>query len=171
MCARIENFPEYVIKSDGTLFSNKKNKYKCRRGWKKMKPRIATNGYVMYQIVDGNRKERGMLHRLVAKYFVDGYFDGAVVDHIDGDITNNDYTNLRWVTQKENVHNSYKHSRYGPMKNYCIYKIIFPDGKESESLISGTAVKKYILENNLNVKPSMLLKHRDVNGYKLIKLD
>lgn len=171
MYARVKDFPEYVVKSDGTIFSNKKNKYKCRRGWKKLKPRKTVSGYLMYMFVDGNRSERGMLHRLVGKYFVDGYFDGAVIDHIDGDITNNDYRNLRWVTQKENVHFSYKHSRYGPMKNYCVYQIILPDGNISENLVSGTAVKRYIIENELDVKASMLLKHRNVNGYKLVKVD
>ena len=34
------------------------------------------------------------------------YFDGAEIDHIDGDPMNNHPSNLRWVTHKENMNNS-----------------------------------------------------------------
>lgn len=33
------------------------------------------------------------------------YFEGAVIDHIDTDCLNNNPSNLRWVTQKDNVNN------------------------------------------------------------------
>lgn len=46
------------------------------------------------------------LHRLVADAWCDGYFDGAQVDHIDTNKENNHYTNLRWVTAKENMNNT-----------------------------------------------------------------
>jgi len=39
----------------------------------------------------------------IAKEFVDGYFEGAVVDHIDRDPTNNNPSNLQWITQSENI--------------------------------------------------------------------
>ena len=39
----------------------------------------------------------------IAKEFVDGYFDGAVVDHIDSDPTNNHPSNLQWITQSQNT--------------------------------------------------------------------
>ena len=44
-----------------------------------------------------------------------------------------------------------------------------PDGDMSPKLKAGRSVKEYILNNSLDVKPSMLLKHRNVNGYKLHK--
>ena len=33
------------------------------------------------------------------------YFEGAQIDHIDGDVSNNHPSNLRWVTPKENTNN------------------------------------------------------------------
>ena len=39
----------------------------------------------------------------IAKEFVDGYFEGAVVDHIDSDPTNNHPSNLQWITQSQNI--------------------------------------------------------------------
>jgi hypothetical protein len=43
-----------------------------------------------------------LIHRLVAKAFVPGYFDGADVNHIDENKQNNRFDNLEWVTKTEN---------------------------------------------------------------------
>jgi hypothetical protein len=45
------------------------------------------------------------LHRAVALVHVDGFFEGAVVDHIDNNPRNNHPTNLRWITTSENGFN------------------------------------------------------------------
>lgn len=47
-------------------------------------------------------KKRYFVHRLVAFYFVPGYQEDLVVNHIDGDKSNNLFTNLEWVTRSEN---------------------------------------------------------------------
>ena len=49
-----------------------------------------------------NKTKSTSIHRTVAELFVDGFEDGLIVDHIDGDRRNNCYTNLRWVSYKEN---------------------------------------------------------------------
>lgn len=48
------------------------------------------------------------VHRLVAKGFVKGYKDGFVVNHIDGNKTNNYYKNLEWVSPSDNQKHSYE---------------------------------------------------------------
>ena len=60
------------------------------------------NGY--YQIIlckEGNVKNYSV-HQLVAKAFCDGYEEGLVVNHKDLNKTNNHYSNLEWITPKEN---------------------------------------------------------------------
>jgi len=39
----------------------------------------------------------------IGKHFVPGYFDGAVIDHIDSNPLNNHPNNLQWITQSENM--------------------------------------------------------------------
>ena len=55
--------------------------------------------------------KREYVHRLVAEAFLGSSHDGAVVDHIDGDTTNNRLKNLRWVTQRQNIWDSYKRGK------------------------------------------------------------
>jgi hypothetical protein len=43
------------------------------------------------------------VYRLVAMAFVENPLDLPVVDHVDGDRNNNRASNLRWVTQKDNI--------------------------------------------------------------------
>ena len=45
------------------------------------------------------------MHRLVAEAFIPNPENKPYIDHIDTDRTNNDVTNLRWVTQEENMRN------------------------------------------------------------------
>ena len=47
-------------------------------------------------------KKRFFIHKLVALYFCDGYEEGLVVNHKDGNKTNNSADNLEWVTRSEN---------------------------------------------------------------------
>lgn len=45
------------------------------------------------------------VHRLVAETFLDNPNKLKYVDHIDRDKSNNDVSNLRWVTAQENLYN------------------------------------------------------------------
>ena len=63
--------------------------------------------YLTVRLYKNNNSKFFKVHRLVAHMFVDGYFDGAEVDHIipikNGG--NNNVNNLKWVTPKENSNN------------------------------------------------------------------
>ena len=54
------------------------------------------------------KRKRFFVHRLVAYYFCNGYEEGLVVNHIDGNKQNNIYTNLEWCTHSENDLHAYE---------------------------------------------------------------
>lgn len=62
------------------------------------------NGYVRYQL----KKKFYSAHRLVYQIFVGEIPDGLVIDHINGNRSDNRVENLRCITQSENMHNAQK---------------------------------------------------------------
>lgn len=69
-------------------------------------------GYSMVTLscVNNNIKTKKTIavHRLVAVYFVDGYSKNLTVNHIDGNKLNNNFKNLEWITNKENIRHSFR---------------------------------------------------------------
>ena len=64
-------------------------------------------GYLFVSLKDRPRKQIVNTHRLVAKAFVPGYFEGADVNHKDCNRKNNRADNLEWVTRRENLKYAY----------------------------------------------------------------
>ena len=98
----IENHPDWEISTIGGVVRNKETK-EIKTTHRHPK------GYLMVSL---NNKEY-LVHRLVAKAFIPNPDNKPQVDHIDGCKTNNDASNLRWTTSKENNSNpntSYKNS-------------------------------------------------------------
>lgn len=91
----IDGFPKYQVSDQGRI----KNIESCR---------IFTGtkdafGYVHVRLI--NPKGTYTLkkvHRLVAETFLPNPEGKPIIDHIDGDKTNNALSNLRWVTYSEN---------------------------------------------------------------------
>ena len=68
-----------------------------------MSPFILNSGYMCVAPKFGPSRKKLLVHRLVAKAFVPGWFYEATVNHKDGDKTNNLPPNLEWMTLAENT--------------------------------------------------------------------
>lgn len=93
----------YQISSNGRVKSKaRKTKNQYNNEFIKTTGTYTLSGYEVHNLYIDGKYKTVSVHRLVAEHFVDGYFDGAVVNHIDGDKTNNISSNLEWCTRSEN---------------------------------------------------------------------
>ena len=84
-----------------------------------------------------------LVARLIALTWCDGYFDGATVNHIDGNSLNNHANNLEWVTLADNIRHGFRTGLYSTMKPV---EIII-DGKEMQ-FPSMSAASRALGKNN-----------------------
>ena len=167
---QIEGYEDYVVTESGEIYSF--NFYSHKKPLKLAKKGINNpKRYLQVVLNKNNMSKYVQIHRLVGKAFVDGYFEGAVINHKDANIHNNHYSNLEWVTQKENVHKSYDNSGLNQIRNYKLWKIIYPNNEESIVLKGIGEIKQYVKDNNLQLSITMLQKWKEHNGYKLIEVD
>lgn len=94
------------------------------------------SGYIVVNLRKNGSSTVYKVHRLVAKAFIDNPDNKPTVDHIDGDKTNNNVSNLRWCTLQENKRNPNTFS-----------KSIAATAKSCKSRIK----KVYQLDSNYNV--------------------
>lgn len=67
-----------------------------------LKARPDPKGYLKVRTSVNNEKTSIKVHRAVAEAFIPNASNKPQVDHIDGNKSNNNVSNLRWVTNKEN---------------------------------------------------------------------
>lgn len=110
---QIEDFP-YEISNFGRVKSHNNT----RNGKTKIiDGTVMKNGYRTISI----NKKKYYVHRLVGKYFVEGYSEELHINHKDGDKLNNHHSNLEWVTNEENVRHAWKNGLVNipAMKHYA----------------------------------------------------
>ena len=96
----------YVITSTGKLYSMTRRD-SLFRVWDGGEVKVARDGGgYKFAVLYKNGKGHGYkIHRLVASAFIPNPDNKPCVDHIDGNKENNNVTNLRWCTHKENMNN------------------------------------------------------------------
>lgn len=98
---KIEENQNYEI-SDFGNFRNKKGKI--------LKCNLNTRGYLYCNISTNGKVTKIKIHKLVGKHFVKNPSNKDTVNHIDGNKLNNHYSNLEWLTRKENIQHGYKNN-------------------------------------------------------------
>lgn len=91
----ISQYPEYKVDTNGIVYS------KTNRP---LKPSTNSKGYQIVNLMIQKQRIGVAVHTLVAKQFIpNADINKNQVNHIDGDKTNNNVSNLEWVTPLENT--------------------------------------------------------------------
>lgn len=103
---KINGYDNYFISNHGRVMSTKFNKIKFLK--------FGKDGYGYFQVSlsDLGTNKQKYVHRLVAETFINNPNNYNCVDHIDGNILNNNISNLRWVTRQQNSFNNKKAKGY-----------------------------------------------------------
>ena len=102
----IENFPNYEISNLGKI--KRISRVLVRKNFpytlpeKIMKFYNKYSGYSMVKLWNNKESKSFLVHRLVAKAFIDNPRNLEYVNHIDENKLNNNVFNLEWVTSREN---------------------------------------------------------------------
>ena len=73
-----------------------------------MQQRDNGKGYFRVKLSKDNTSMRVMVHKIIAKSFIENKNNLPVVNHINGDKKDNRIENLEWCTQQENCLHFYK---------------------------------------------------------------
>ena len=169
----IETYPGYEVSNLGRVKSlNYNHTSKSRM----MKPGtvVKSNGtYYNVQLWKDKKSYWRRVHRLILSSFDSkGYFKDAVVDHIDSTPSNNKLSNLRWITQQENVSTlHYKEAMSKAKTNHPSFskqvRVTFLDDRHSEIFLSAHEVERSLGLPKQTVTPYI----RKCNGlYKKLNL-
>lgn len=141
----IPELESYAVNEDGIVKALAKTRVNLGNGKQRhykehiIKPKY-TSRYWYVSLMHNGVKKTYRLHRLVYKAFVGEIPKGMVIDHIDGDRSNNNVDNLRCVTLSENCQNP--NTKYN--KSRSVVQIDKNSGKVINTFKSVTDAETYI---------------------------
>lgn len=109
----------YEVSNKGRIRSKsylikRNNAYKEIEYWTKpklLKPVKRKDGYLRITLSKDTVEKKFYLHRLIAMVFCEGFKEGLEVNHKDFNRSNNNFSNLEWVTPSENQKHVYREKR------------------------------------------------------------
>ena len=122
----IKDFERYSVSNFGNV---KNNITGCV-----LSQRKATNGYLRVNLRKGNVKYEKpttiSVHRLVAEHFIPNDNNLCTVNHIDGDKTNNNVTNLEWLSNEDNLKHAWENGLMNKGEREFVHRRKHRVGKE-----------------------------------------
>ena len=105
----IDNFPDYLIFSDGKVFSKKRNKF--------LKEGTLKSGYKQVGLWKNGKRKCFYIHRLIGIHYIPNPENKYSIDHINRDRSDNRIENLRWATHLEQCENQKENCMFNTNKS------------------------------------------------------
>lgn len=131
---RVKRLNRIVMRNNGKLYNVEE---------KLLNPNKIKNNYLRVCLKKNGKQKHFLVHRLVAHMFVNGYFNGAEVDHIDTNPLNNHVYNLRWCNRIDNINNQLTKKKLSESKKGN------QNGKGNKNKAQGNLIARYDKQGNL----------------------
>lgn len=133
----------YTVTKSGIIYSLNYGKSGIKKSLKHCINK--DTGYECVNLYYKKKLYRKYVHRLVAEAFIDNPLNKPEVNHKDGNIHNNNVTNLEWVTEKENTIHAFKHNL-----RYIHYGEDAPYVKINKNVVH--SICRYLEDNKLGIR-------------------
>lgn len=94
-----------------------------------LKPLKTNRNYFRVDLKQNQKNKYKSIHRLVAETFIPNPNNYPIINHIDGDTSNNKADNLEWCTQSHNIKEAYRVGLARPTPG-CFKKGHVPHNKQ-----------------------------------------
>jgi len=114
--AEVQGYPKYEVSECGEVYRKeyirvgrlKQGVVNIKISRKKMKIIVDNGGYRRVHLTNGKKHTLVLLHRAIAIAFIPNPLKLPQVNHIDGDKSNNNISNLEWVSLVDNMRHSWR---------------------------------------------------------------
>ena len=127
---RIDGYDNYSISNQGRVRNDSTNYI--------LKPSKDKQGYFRVGLSKNGKSKTHSVHRLIGLTFLENPDNKPIVDHIDGDPTNNNIKNLRWALYDQSAWNTKSSNPYGK----GVYKTSCPELYNGEPYFYSTICHK-----------------------------
>lgn len=103
-----------------------------------------SDGYPLVSLSREGKRHNGIVHKLVARAFVANPNNAPEIDHCDGDKLNCVWTNLEWVTRKENAARAAQLGLYQRGETHTATTITEDDVRNIRHAVSIGIPKKHV---------------------------
>lgn len=144
----ITNYEKYAISNLGNV--------KSKIDGKLLKPQLVGEDYFRVNLRGNNNEQKSFaIHILVATHFIfnKNPLINIVVDHIDENKLNNNYSNLRWVSRSQNTKYYYDNNKYkraNAILQYDKNNVLIKEWKCVKEIIDQTQYDGSNIYNSLN---------------------
>lgn len=147
----IDGFPNYQVSNKGKVMNLKTGRV--------IKPGINGNGYENVALCKNGKQKNYTVHRLVAQAFIPNTDNLPQVNHIDECKTNNDVTNLEWVSESQNI-------RHSAHQKSCKINQLTLDGELVKTWESSHQIGRELGYAQTHIIKCCKRKYKQAYGYK-----
>ena len=129
-----------------------------------LKPLKHADGYLMVKLSKNSIVYTKNIHRLVAQAFIPNPENKPEINHIDENKTNNNVSNLEWMTRKENINHGTRTERMSKTQSIPIIATNIKTGESKEFYGARECARQLGLTHG-NITSVLKGRYKQTGGY------